>query len=81
MNRKSGACRGGEKGVMNYSSKVEDGRNGCQLTNQAEREGKKEGGNRAEVERKMEREKALERIKKKQNSAPSKVLYRTNSRN
>lgn len=40
MNGKSGRCRGGEKGVMNYSSKVKDGRTGCQLTNQAEREGK-----------------------------------------
>lgn len=46
MNGKSVGCRGGEKGVMNYSSKVEDGRTGCQLTNQAERE----GGNGAEVQ-------------------------------
>lgn len=49
MNGKSGGCRGGEEGVMNYSAKVEDARTGCQLTNQAEREGKKEGGNRAAV--------------------------------
>lgn len=38
MNRKSGGCRGGEQGVMNYSSKGDDGRTGCQLTNRAERE-------------------------------------------
>lgn len=50
MNGKSGGCRGGEKRVMNYSSKVQDRRTGCQLTNQAERERKKEGkGGQAEV--------------------------------
>lgn len=37
MNGKTGGCRGGEKVVMNYFSKVEDGRTGCQITNQAER--------------------------------------------
>lgn len=44
MNRKSGGCRGGEQGVMNYSSKVDDGRTGCQLTNRAEREEEEEEG-------------------------------------
>ena len=37
MNGKTLGCRSGEKRVMNYSSRVEDGRTGCQLTNQAER--------------------------------------------
>lgn len=34
------------KRMMNYSSKVEDGRTGCQLTNQAEREEEEEGRKR-----------------------------------
>lgn len=38
MNGKSGGYSGGEKGVMNYSSRAEDGSAGCQLTNQAESE-------------------------------------------
>lgn len=54
------------KRMMNYSSKVEDGRTCCQLTNQAERE---EEGREEErkVERKKEGIKILQLIYKKQN--------------
>lgn len=47
MNGKTGGCRDGEKGVMNYSSKMEDGRIGCQLTNQAR---ERRGERREEIE-------------------------------
>lgn len=50
MNGKIGRFRGGgKKRVMNYSSKLEDRRAGCQLSNRAERVWKEEGGNQAEA--------------------------------
>ncbi len=70
MDGKTGRCRGGENGVMNYSSRVDDGGIGCQLTNQAR---ERRGGRRPSCGVDRERWKEL-KVKKETKLQPKKTL-------